>query len=135
MEKAPGWSKSIESSMIKSTTIFKEEFDGIQVTFDMKDGQSVTKNLKIPLWVKNNANWWSHDEISDDDFVAGMNYLIERNMMDVTPHKATILEPVHEIVLPNWVKNNAAWWADGLVSDQEFVQAIEWLIDEGVMSV
>jgi len=87
------------------------------------------------LWIKNNANWWSHDEISDDDFVAGMKYLIERDMIDVTPHKVTILEPVHELVLPVWVKNNAGWWADGLVSDQEFVQAIEWLIDEGVMTV
>jgi len=129
------WSKSIESSAVKSTTVFKEEFDGIQVTFDMKDGQSVTKNFKIPLWVKNNANWWSHEEISDDDFVAGMKYLIEQKIMDVPQHKVTILEPVHEIVLPNWVKNNASWWADGLVSDQEFVQAIEWLIDEGVMTV
>jgi len=129
------WSKSVESSAIKSTTIFKEEFDGIQVTFDMKDGQSVTKNIKIPLWVKNNANWWSNDEITDDDFVAGMRYLIEQNMMNVPQHKVTILEPIHEIVLPDWVKNNAAWWADGLVSDREFVQAIEWLIDEEVMTV
>jgi len=129
------WGKSVESQAIKSTTIFKEKFDGIQVTFDMKDGQSVTKNFKIPLWVKNNANWWSHDEISDNDFVAGIQYLIEQNMIDVTQQKVTILEPVHEIVLPVWVKNNAAWWADDLVSDQEFVQAIEWLIDEGVMTV
>ena len=56
-------------------------------------------------------------------------------MIDVTQHKVTILEPIHEIVLPDWVKNNAAWWADDLVSDQEFVQAIEWLIEKGVMTV
>jgi len=129
------WSKSAEGSAVKSTTIFKEEFDGIQVTFDMKDGQSVTKNFKIPLWVKNNANWWSHNEITDDDFVAGIQYLIEQNMIDVTPHKVTILEPVHEIVLPDWVKNNAAWWADDLVSDQEFVQAIEWLIENEIVTI
>ena len=47
----------------------------------------------------------------------------------------SILEPIPEIVLPDWVKNNAGWWADDLVSDQEFVRAIEWLIDEGVMTV
>jgi len=129
------WSKSVESSAIKSTTIFKEEFDGIQVTFDMKDGQSITKNIKIPLWVKNNANWWSHDEISDDDFVAGMNYLIEQNMMDVTPHKVTILEPIHEIVLPVWVKNNAGWWSHGFISDNDFVQSIQWLIENEIVTI
>jgi len=135
-DQTSSWSKSSESSAIKSTTIFKEEFDGIQVTFDMKDGQSVTTNFKIPLWVKNNANWWSYDEISDDDFVAGIRYLIDQNVIPVSDRNVvTILEPVHEIVLPVWVKNNAGWWADGLVSDQEFVQAIEWLIDEGVMTV
>jgi len=56
-------------------------------------------------------------------------------MIDVTPYKVTILEPVHEIVLPVWVKNNAAWWADDLVSDQEFVQAIEWLIENEIVTI
>ena len=37
--------------------------------------------------------------------------------------------------LPDWIKSNAGWWAEGLVSDEEFVQGIQWLIEEGVMTV
>jgi hypothetical protein len=30
--------------------------------------------------------------------------------------------------VPSWVKNNAGWWADGTISDAEFVQGIQILI-------
>jgi len=125
------WSKSAQSSAVKSTTIFKEEFDGIQVTFDMKDGQSVTTNFKIPLWVKNNANWWSHDEISDDDFVAGIQYLIESDILVISEVTQDKDDGVKEI--PVWIKSNAGWWAEDYLSDEEFLQAIQWIIEEGMM--
>jgi len=37
--------------------------------------------------------------------------------------------------VPDWVKNNAGWWADALISDSEFVNAIEFLIKEGMIQV
>jgi len=37
--------------------------------------------------------------------------------------------------VPDWVKNNAGWWADTLISDNEFVNAIEFLINEGIIQV
>jgi len=37
--------------------------------------------------------------------------------------------------VPGWVKNNAGWWADALISDNEFVNAIEFLIKEGIIQV
>ena len=39
----------------------------------------------IPIWVKNNAGWWSEDKISDDDFISGIEYLIENNIIKVNP--------------------------------------------------
>ena len=38
-------------------------------------------------------------------------------------------------VIPDWVKDNASWWADDLISDQEFVKAIGWLIEKGVITI
>ena len=35
----------------------------------------------IPYWIKNNAKWWSDDKISDDDFLAGIEYLVENNIV------------------------------------------------------
>jgi len=37
----------------------------------------------VPIWVKNNAGWWSEGKISDDDFISGIEYLIENNIIEV----------------------------------------------------
>ena len=47
----------------------------------------------------------------------------------------TILEPVHEIVLPNWVKSNAGWWSNGFISDDDFVKGIQYLVEQGIIKV
>ena len=35
--------------------------------------------------------------------------------------------------VPTWVKNNAGWWAEGLIDDNAFAQGIEFLIKEGII--
>ena len=42
---------------------------------------------------------------------------------------------VHQITIPDWIRNNAAWWADGSIDDQTFVSGIEFLIKEGTISI
>ena len=37
--------------------------------------------------------------------------------------------------VPGWVKNNAGWWADGAITDGEFVNGIQHLIKSGIISV
>ncbi len=37
--------------------------------------------------------------------------------------------------IPDWVKTNAGWWANDLVSDEEFKQSLQWLIANGVIGV
>lgn len=37
--------------------------------------------------------------------------------------------------VPSWVKNNAGWWADGTISDGEFVNGIQHLMSTGLISV
>ncbi len=38
-------------------------------------------------------------------------------------------------VVPDWVKNNAKWWADGTIDDGSFIQAIQFLIKEDIISI
>jgi phosphonate transport system substrate-binding protein len=50
----------------------------------------------------------------------------------------TILFAQHaeaQSLVPEWVKNNAAWWAEGTVDDQTFLNGIEFLIENGVINV
>ena len=37
--------------------------------------------------------------------------------------------------VPDWVKNTAGWWAEDVISETEFVNAIEYLIKDGIIVV
>ena len=37
--------------------------------------------------------------------------------------------------IPNWIKTNAAWWAEGKIDQQSFIQGIEYLVNAGIISV
>jgi plastocyanin len=37
--------------------------------------------------------------------------------------------------VPEWIKNNAGWWADGAIDDDAFVQGIQYLISNGILNI
>jgi len=37
--------------------------------------------------------------------------------------------------VPNWIKNNAKWWADDSITDREFTDGIEYLIESKILSI
>ena len=37
--------------------------------------------------------------------------------------------------IPSWIRNNAAWWADGQIDDETFIQGLKFLIQKGVIRV
>jgi len=46
------------------------------------DGEIVIeRDIAIPSWIKNSAGWWASDYISDSDFLYGIKYLVENNII------------------------------------------------------
>ena len=41
----------------------------------------------------------------------------------------------NEISIPEWIRNNAAWWADGQIDDKTFIQGIEYLIKNNIIQI
>ena len=37
--------------------------------------------------------------------------------------------------IPDWIKENARWWADGLISDKDYINALQYLISEGILKI
>ena len=37
--------------------------------------------------------------------------------------------------VPEWIKNNAGWWATDQIDDSSFLQGIQYLINEGIMII
>jgi hypothetical protein len=91
-----------------------------------------TESIGIPSWVKNNAKWWSDGTIGDSDFVLGIQFLIEHDII-VIPQ--TTQEQSKSQEIPSWVKNNAKWWAEGEITDSDFVSGIQYLIRNRIMQI
>ncbi|MDE1830517.1 MAG: hypothetical protein KGI25_09360, partial [Thaumarchaeota archaeon] len=37
--------------------------------------------------------------------------------------------------IPNWVRNNAKWWSQGQMGDSDFIQGVQYLIQQGIMKI
>ena len=85
---------------------------------------------EIPSWIKNNAGWWADDQIDDETFVQGIEYLVKQNILQIS---ATSSDESSSNEIPSWIKNNAGWWADDQIDDETFVQGIQFLIRQGIV--
>ena len=89
---------------------------------------------KIPDWVRGNAEWRAQGAISDSDFVSGIQYLIKEGIMTI-PETAKGQGGGDSKEIPSWIKNNADWWAQGLITDGDFVKGIQYLVEQGIIEV
>lgn len=107
--------------------------------------QSESK-VTIPDWIRNNAKWWAEGQIGDSDFTNGIQFMIKENIMVIPdlPEEVTQMElkdekramgMEREQNVPDWVRNNAGWWADGLISDDDFISGIKYLVEQGIIKV
>jgi len=44
-------------------------------------------------------------------------------------------QPSSKISIPDWVRNNAGWWSDGAITDNDFASGIEFMIKESIIKV
>ncbi len=97
------------------------------------------EDAQIPDWIKNVAGWWANGEISENEFLAGIEYLINNNiiLLDFIPcsikTEDQTISPAK--LVPDWVKNNAKWWSEDLIEDADFVNGIEYLIKKQIIGI
>jgi len=66
----------------KNKDIGSVSFSLLQSSEQKPIKKTPTENT-IPEWIKNNADWWSQGLITDDDFVKGIQYLVEQGIIEV----------------------------------------------------
>jgi len=86
----------------------------------------------IPSWIKNSAGWWADNKINDNDFISGIEYLLENKIIKVNTYVNEENSTDH---IPQWIKNNAGWWSSGKISDSDFLAGIEYLTGNGIIKV
>ena len=103
---------------------------------------SAQEETQIPNWIKNVAGWWANNEISEKEFLAGIEYLINNNIIHIPfmpcgsyAAIATSDPTLEAKLVPDWVKNNAGWWATNQIGDSAFLQGIQYLVQKGIIVV
>ena len=104
-----------------------------QTTFGFSNSM-FTSNFEssIPMWIKSVGGFWCSGQISDMEFIDGVQYLIDENVIRV---EATSNPVASSKQVPEWVKNTACWWSENQISDVEFISGIEFLVNIGSISV
>ena len=102
------------------------------MSFTIPTQKETVQEYAIPDWVRNNAKWWSEDKISNNDFVAGIQYLIKQDILSIPKTSQGISADGN---IPSWIKTNAGWWADGIITDSDFVNGVQHLIQSGIVRV
>nr|AIF08498.1 hypothetical protein [uncultured marine thaumarchaeote KM3_31_D02] len=82
------------------------------------DGEIIIeKDIVIPSWIKNNAGWWADDNIADSDFLYGIKFLVENNIIqfqsDVDYEKTKTIEK--HILDWDTIVNDSKYAYDGSV--------------------
>jgi len=90
-------------------------------------------SIKVPHWIKNNAGLWATDQITDSDFLLGVEYLIQQDIIPLPAVLPASGDGIQDI--PGWVKNNAGWWAEGMISNNDFVKGIQYLVENGIVQL
>ena len=115
----------------------------IVVPYDLKvfhDGKEIGKKNGMSSDSKTEGNSFEFFIPSD---VSGIIVLRFENLADSKVANLQIpiivdrkdFSKIFDYQIPEWVKNNAGWWADGQVDDKTFATGIEYLIKIGIIVV
>jgi len=100
---------------------------------------SSAQDAQIPNWIKNVAGWWGSGDISENEFVTGIEYLINNNiiLIDFVPCNDEIQSQTTSSSksVPDWIKNNANWWSENLIGDIDFINGLQYLIEHKIIKI
>ncbi|MBM3896812.1 MAG: peptidase [Thaumarchaeota archaeon] len=113
--------------------VAERDFFTIDIPISGQSSQTTTTTLNIPKWIKTNAGFWANGQITDQDFVSGIQYLINQKIMKIP--STTAGSGTGTNVIPKWIKTNAGFWANGQITDQDFVSGIQYLITNGILKI
>lgn len=96
------------------------------------EGWDPGEGILIPDWVKFNSGWWAEGKIDDSNFVKGLEFIIQEEIIKIS-NTQNITNEIDSI--PKWIRYNALWWSNDLIDDETFVVTIQYLIEHGIIKI
>jgi len=133
-EQSPHGKYSIEGVYLDRTI----SFNTVEYWVENESSKKLIQNnvpisKPIPLWIKNNAEWWADGILPDKSFIDGLQYLLEQKIINIP--NLSVKSAMVSNTIPSWIKNYAEWWADGIISDDEFKKGLEYLVKQGIIRI
>jgi hypothetical protein len=132
----------LDESILNGTyTVFASYRDkqSQEITMDIKYEEKGEES-KIPSWVQYSVKWWALDKISELDFILGIQHLIRTGVLNPPSSENQTPENIEDdiafgVKIPKYVKQTSLWWTEGKISDEEFVDGIQYLIKKGILVI
>ncbi|MGH1566742.1 MAG: peptidase [Nitrosopumilus sp.] len=83
----------------------------------------------IPSWVRDSAKQWSSSTMSDSEFINGIKYLLEDDVIIPSSEQSS------ERLIPSWIKNSTKWWTENEISDEDYIQLIQYLVKKNIILI
>jgi len=107
------------------------EYSGAEITseFNLIDSNIVCISGAVKPIVTN----WLIGNISDGFLMGAFQNYIDKEIIDI-PFEINE-NNVYGIDIPDWVKNVGYWWIEEDISDEDFAQVVNYLIDKKIISL
>ena len=139
-------------------------FFSISLFFSLIENVSAQEQI-LPSWLKTTAVWWGENKISDNDFVSALKYLIENKLLvlpeseiskplcgpglvlDESTDECVIHDELdtngifvdtideQQKIAVSWIKVPTLWWGQNKLSDQDFINALQYLVENNVLTL
>ncbi len=100
----------------------------VTAEFDLIDSD----NICIPQVIRQFMIEWLNDKMPDGYLIDAFQKYVDVKLIEI-PFEIND-KNIHEVEIPNWMKNTAFWWAQGIISDKDFAQTINYLLDKKIIS-
>ncbi len=106
------------------------EYSGAEFTSEFNLIES--DNICIPGVIKQFLIEWLNNKMSDGYLIDAFQKYVDIKLINI-PFEIND-ENILKIDIPDWTKNIGYWWIQGVISDKDFAQVINYLIDENIIS-
>ncbi len=110
--------------------------------FDSNNNLTITQKIPVNTDTTFSHNITLNEKFSDGKYIVKAQYgnskvTVEKISFVVSSNDEISIESesLTDAKIPDWIKSNAGWWANGQIDDNSFVQGIQFMIKEGLMKI
>jgi len=87
--------------------------------------------LELIQSFKNQAFGWKNNKLTDKEFLNEIEVLFESRIVEIDGVEQDSFKEI-QFIIPQWVKKLVVFWYDNSISDEEFINAIKFVLESNV---